>query len=570
MPNSADFNRFAVNPLSVDISRSLFNMNPTHKFSANVGDCIPVFCEEVLPGDTWTVDTTKVVRMQPMVTPVMDEILFDQYWFFVPNRLVYSHWQEFMGENTESSWAPQVEYSIPQLEVPDGGFAVGSIADYLGIPPNSRNAGCSVNALPFRGYALIMDQWFRSESLQDPVHVHVDEVDRTGVTTGDQVTDIELGGKPFVAGKLPDYFTSCLPSPQRGEPVTFELAGLAPVNSYNKQTLTHGVTIPSDMAPLRFNYGNANNKFDYKTGYNYLVNYPGSSSNKFETLNQSSDPGGTQPLNENGSLYPSNLWADLGSITTFNVNDLRTAFAVQRYLEKSARYGGRYIEMIKAFFNVDSPDARMQRAEYLGGSRMPLNVNSIQQTSATVSGSTPQGNPTGLSVTAHVHSDFTKSFTEHGFLFCIAVARYHHSYSQGIRRFWTYKDKYEIYLPTFASLGEMPVKKDEIFFTSRDSSDSNTFGFQEAWAWYRSIPNRVSGEMRPDVSNSLAMWHFGDNYVSQPSLSASWLREDKSPVDRTLAVTSAVSNQYFADMLFNCKVARPMPLYSIPGLIDHH
>lgn len=568
--NSNDFNRFTYNPVDLDMSRSMLNLDHGVKFSANVGELIPFEVREVLPGDTFTVDTTKIIRMQPMVSPIMDQIVLDTYWFFVPNRLVWSHWQNFMGQNDSSAWSPSVEYTIPTLQIPSGGFDVGTIADYLGIPPTSLNQGRYVNVLPFRAYALICDQWFRAESLQDPVHVHVDDSIRTGVNTDDQVTDIELGGKPFIAGKFPDYFTSCLPAPQLGDPVTFSLAGDVPVNSLSTPHLQMGASIPPNAAPLTFNYGNVNNKFDYSSASRPVVVAAGSSDHKSNDLQLA----GTNSTTATGSLYPANLYASLSQVPMFNINDLRTAFAIQRYMEKSARFGTRYIEMLHAFFGVTSPDARLQRAEYLGGSRVPLEVNSVQQTSATISGSTPQGNPSGLSVTGERHSDFTYSATEHGFIFGLAVARYHHTYGQGVERFWLYNDKFDFYLPTFANIGEQPVYGEELYFASSPNPtnplDKSIFGYQEAWSHYKYANSRVMGEMRPGVSNSLSSWHLADYYSSNPTLNAAWIREDKTNVDRTLAVTSSVSNQYWCDFWIDMKAARVMPLYSIPGLIDHH
>ena len=575
MPNSSDFNRFAVNPTNIDISRSMFNMNHSVKWSANVGECIPFDCIEVVPGDTFSIDTSKVIRLQPLVAPIMDEVILDTYWFFVPHRLVWNHWINFMGENTESAWAPETKYQIPTIQIPDGGFDVGTIADYLGVPPKVRGE-FKISALPFRSYALICDQWFRSEAVMDPVHVHVDDTNRVGVNSGDQVTDIELGGKPFIACKFFDYFTGALPSPQRGDAVKLPIVDA-----------TNGVYLPVLNAAV----GNVNEPYrrlPYIAGKETQaqgVHLTWRQSNGSSTTNFAGEaelginnsklrfiqpPSGS--MDSSYELYFDNLYTHLkdSDFQSVSINDLRTAFAIQRYLERSARYGGRYQEFIKGFFNVDSPDSRLQRSEYLGGSRVSLNINSVEQTSATQSGTTPLGNVAGMSVTGDSNSDFTKSFTEHGFVIGIAVARYHHSYQQALDKMWLRKTNYEYYNPVFANLGEQAISFDEIDFEHSSGTDYEAFGYQERWAEYRYRPNRVAGEMRSVYSTPLDMWHLGDYYTSLPRLTPDWLREDKTNLVRCLAVTSDVSNQIICDFYIETKASRPMPLYSIPGLIDHH
>lgn len=598
MPNASDFNRFAVNPVNVDISRSMFNMDHSVKFSCNVGEVIPFDCMEVLPGDTFEIDTSKVIRLQPLVAPIMDEVILDTYWFFVPNRLTWIHWQEFMGENTSSAWTPQVEYNIPTITPPltdktiSGttftnvyGWNVGTIADYLGIPVGIEVDGISseenhfpVSALPFRAYALICDQWFRSEAIMDPVHVHIDDTNRNGVNTGDQVTDIELGGKPFIACKFFDYFTGALPSPQRGNSVSVPIVNagneymqVLPYNS--KPGLDIGDTVPaSNRYDIKFGYTNASSNYQLKS-----MSYPHhtiiTDTGNFKVLNANS----SEAFTANEILLPTNLYAKLPDINSVTINDLRMAFAIQKYLEKQARYGGRYQEFIKAFFNVDSPDARLQRTEYLGGSRVSLNINQVEQTSATMETGTPLGDVAGMSVTADSHSDFSKSFTEHGFLIGCAVVRYHHSYQDSTHKMWMRKTPYEFYNPVFANIGEVPVYRRELYgydlISQRSNSEARAktvFGYQEAWAEYRYMPSRVAGELRSIYQTPLDMWHLGDHYEGLPSLSPEWLREDKSNLDRCLAVTSDVSNQVICDFFIQTKAVRPMPLYSIPGLIDHH
>ncbi len=540
----------------VDISRSRFDRSASLKTSFNVGDVIPFFLDEVLPGDTFSVDTSKVVRMQTLLTPMMDNVYLDTYYFFVPNRLVWDHWKQFCGENTESAWIPETEYTMPQITAPaNSGWSVGTLADYFGIPTGV--SGLSVSALPFRAYALIMNEWFRDQNLQDPLVVPTDDSTVAGVNTGTFVTDVAKGGKPFIAAKYHDYFTSCLPSPQKGPDVLIPsaTAGEYPVVGLNK---THDAGGYGMFGPVSF-YADIGDRVAKGT----LVSSSGAM--KFEE--------GTSPLSSSGSrtvgFEPTNLWAQASGGIGATINQLRLAFQIQKFYEQQARGGSRYTEVVRSFFGVTSPDARLQRPEYLGGNRVPINVNQIIQQSGTESSGTPQGTVVGQSLTTDSHSDFTKSFTEHGLIIGVMVARYDHTYQQGLNRLWSRKDKFDFYWPVFANIGEQPVKNKEIF-AQGTAKDDEVFGYQEAWADYRYKPNMVTGEMRSAYAQSLDVWHLADDYNALPTLSDAWIREDKSTVDRVLAVQSSVSNQLFADIYVKNLCTRPMPMYSIPGLIDHH
>jgi hypothetical protein len=558
---------FALNPTNIDIRRSTFDRSHSLKTSFNVGDIVPFFVDEVLPGDTFNVDTSKVVRLQTLLTPVMDNIYLDTYFFFVPNRLTWSHWKQFNGENTESAWIPQTEYEIPQITAPaSGGWSVGTIADYLGVPTGVPNL--SVSALPFRAYALIMNEWFRDENLSDPLVVPVDDATVAGVNTGTFVTDVCKGGLPYKAAKYHDYFTSCLPSPQKGPDVTIPVASAGSMPVVPRADLVPTSLFDGSAMRLRKSDGT-----DFSPGYD----------DAYVSMTNSSNPSviaqRAQPF---GSLSESIAFANLyavgdGNAAAATINQLRMAFQIQKLYEKDARGGSRYIEILKSHFGVTSPDARLQRPEYLGGNRVPININQVVQQSATASGETAQGTVTGMSVTTDTHSDFTKSFTEHGFVIGVMVARYDHTYQQGLERFWSRKDRFDYYWPVFANIGEQAVKNKEIFAQGpaiKDSAgaviDDQVFGYQEAWADYRYKPSRVTGEMRSQYAQSLDVWHLADDYSALPMLSDSWIREDKANVDRVLAVTSAVSNQLFADIYIKNRTTRPMPMYSIPGLIDHH
>lgn len=547
---------FSLNP-HVDISRSRFDRSAGVKTSFNVGDIIPFYLEEVLPGDTFQVKSSMVVRMQTLLTPMMDNVYLDKYYFFVPNRLVWQHWKEFCGENTESAWIPETEYNIPQLVSPaTDGWKVGPIADYFGIPTGVP--GLSVNALPFRAYALIINEWFRDQNLQDPLVVPLDDSTVTGVNTGTFVTDVAKGGLPYIASKYHDYFTSCLPSPQKGPDVTIPVAQ---ASAWPVQTRAE-VYEPESMITL---------SGKNKSGSGSLVNagWNGGDYVSDRYLGQVKDSGSTLDT----GFVPTNLWAvGDGSAQAATINQLRLAFQIQKFYEQQARGGSRYTEVVRSFFGVTSPDARLQRPEYLGGNRVPINVSQVIQQSGTESTGTPQGTVVGMSQTTDSHSDFLKSFTEHGFIIGVMVARYDHTYQQGLNRMWSRKDKFDYYWPVFANIGEQAVKNKEIFATgsAEGSKDDEVFGYQEAWADYRYKPSQVTGEMRSQYEQSLDVWHLADDYETLPTLSDSWIREDKTNVDRVLAVTSKVSNQLFADIYITNYATRPMPMYSVPGLIDHH
>lgn len=548
----------------VDISRSRFDRSSSLKTSFNAGDVVPFFLDEVLPGDTFSVDTSKVVRMQTLLTPMMDNVYLDTYYFFVPNRLVWDHWKEFCGENTESAWIPATEYTMPQITSPAGtGWDVGTLADYFGIPTGV--SGLSVSALPFRAYALIINEWFRDQNLQDPLVVPTDDSTVAGVNTGTTVKDVAKGGKPFVASKYHDYFTSALPSPQKGPDVTIPVAQ---AGSYPVVSLDQYVDSSKSKASVAWQKLDGTD-FSLLDGLGIAVGQKprsGSSVSKYFSGSMTVSEGAGAAWD----IAPANLWAVAdGNAASATINQLRLAFQIQKFYEQQSRGGSRYTEVVRSFFGVTSPDARLQRPEYLGGNRVPINVNQIVQQSGTESSGTPQGTVVGQSLTTDKHSDFTKSFTEHGFIIGVMVARYDHTYQQGLNRLWSRKDKFDYYWPVFANIGEQAIKNKEIF-AQGNNKDDEVFGYQEAWAEYRYKPNMVTGEMRSAYAQSLDVWHLADDYKQLPTLSDAWIKEDKSNIDRVLAVSSSVSNQFFADIYVKNYCTRPMPMYSVPGLIDHH
>ena len=560
--------RFAVNP-QITIDRSKFNRDSSVKTSFNVGDLIPFYIDEVLPGDTFQVRTSLVARLQPLVTAPMDNLYLDTYYFFVPNRLVWEHWRELNGENTESAWIPQTEYQVPQITAPSGGWNIGTIADYFGIPTGV--AGLSVSALPFRAYSLIINEWFRDQNLKDPLETPKGDATVVGVNTGNYITDCAKGGLPFKAAKLHDYFTSCLPAPQKGPDVTINIAGLD--GSYPVKTSSERFDVNSKPMSFTAIYKDGHSgQISIPSNGNYLAidSFGGTTPYKIPETSVGVLSSNTQGHGATYSFVPDNLYTDvnLNGLSIVSINQLRTAFQLQKMYEKDARGGTRYQEMIKSHFGVTSPDARLQRPEYLGGERIPININPVVQMSATTTNS-PQGTVAGQSVTSDSHGDFIESFTEHGFIIGLCVARYEHTYQQGLNKLWSKKSRTDFYLPVLANIGEQPVLNKEIYAQGTDK-DNEVFGYQEAWADYRYKPSIVTGEMRSNHDKSLDSWHFADDYAAQPYLSSAWIDEDKSPVDRALAVQSTVSNQIFADFFIQNETTRPMPVYSIPGLIDHN
>lgn len=546
---------------SADIQRSRFDRGHSVKFTGNVGEVLPFLCEPVLPGDTWDITTSKILRLQTLLSPVMDNMFLDIYYFFVPNRLGWQHWKQFMGENTDSAWLPVTQYQIPKIRIPYTGVNVGSLMDYLGFPPFNANdvvvpgSYVDVNALRLRAYLLVCDQWFRDQNYMQPLNISTGDASVTY-----DASQTELGGKPYIASKVHDYFTSVLPGPQKSlNPVQVPASGVLPV-----KTTQPGFLSFSPQYAVEYGSTSSANP-DYKFSAVYTS---ASTGHSFPDLVNQVDSSGYAPINLVASSDPSGYNS---SFLSMSVNDLRLAFQTQKFLEKQARGGSRYRELLLSHFGVVSPDARQQVPEYLGGNRVPLSVTQVVN-SAQSSGER-LGELGAYSQTTDIHSDVLKSFTEHGYILGVAVVRYSHTYSQFTDRDWYVNDLYDYYWPVFAAIGEQPVYTRELYgrqaFLDQSLPSPTVFGFQEAWASYRYAPDRCAGEMRPGVSNGLFSWSFADSYASTPVASAAWLREDVSNVNRVLAVSSSVSHNFWADFYLDCKVTRPMPVYSIPGLVDH-
>lgn len=552
----------------LDITRSRFKRRQNVKLTLNAGQLIPFYVDEVLPGDTFSVDQAAIIRMTTPIFPVMDNCYMDIYYFFTPNRILWKNWKRFMGENDSGPWAQTQEYTIPQIKVQSSTSGnplplEGSLMDYMGIPTKvckDKNTEFEVNALPFRAYAMIWQEWFRDQNVDNPAINSVDDATVT-YADGNNKDDIEKclkeayrGGRPLPVNKFHDYFTSALPSPQKaGEPVTIPLTGSAPLGMYNPTTgkvtinSTEMKAIAKDAGLL--NTGSTFNAADWDIG-------DGPYSNEGLAV-------GKNTLEKYTGIT---LGADLSKVNATTINQLRQAFQVQKYYEELARGGSRYREMIYSLFHTKISDKTVQIPEYMGGTRITINMSQVIQTSGTTTES-PQGNTAAVSVTPYNGSMFTKSFEEHGFVIGVCCIRHDHTYQQGLERMWSRKTNLDFYYPVFANLGEQAILKKEIYLTGT-ATDEQAFGYQEAWAEYRMKPNRISGKFRSNATGTLDSWHYGDNYTKMPNLSQAWMKEGDSEIQRTLAVDN--EPQFIMDTIIDNTSVRPMPMYSIPGLVDHH
>lgn len=530
-------NHFGLAPMK-SIGRSSFKRPCLHSTSFNTGDIVPFYVDEVLPGDTCKMKTSALVRMTTPINPVMDNAWMDTYYFFVPRRLVWEHWEEFMGENKTDAWTQQSEYQIPQVTSPEGGWTKGTIAEKI---TGCQGRKMSLDACYFRAYALIFREWFRNENVTEPPEVPLGDATTSGSNGSDYVTDLVKGGMMAKAVKYADYFTRALPEPQKGPDVYLPLGTTAPVYPTTEETITTGNT----SMLLRTNAGTLLNRYSLSTN----------SSGATVALSQTSGDGIT-------GVYPSNLWADLEQASAATINQLRQAFAVQRMYEVDARGGTRYTEILRAHFGVVSPDSRLQRPEYLGGKRTPINITQVIQQSST-DATSPQGTAAAYSLTIDVHEDFTKSFTEHGIIMGLCVIRTEHSYQQGLNRMFSRKDRLDFYFPELSNIGEQGILNKEIF-AQGTSEDDEIFGYQEAWAEYRYGINKISGELNSDYATPLDSWTYADDFSQLPTLSDDFIRETDVNVARTLAIQN--QDQWIANFYFDQTWIRPMPIYSIPSL----
>lgn len=534
---SVSVHEFAMVPRA-DIPRSQFKMQKGVKTTFNAGFLVPVLVEEVLPGDSFNCRMTVFARLATPLFPFMDNMHLDSFFFFVPNRLVWTNWVKFMGEQTNPG--DSISFTIPQVVSPVGGWAVGTLYDQMGIPTVGQIDAAQqigINALPLRAYNLIYNQWFRDQNLQSS----------GAVPTGDG-PDAESSYVLQRRFKRHDYFTSALPFVQKGAAVALPLTGNATVRT-NATDLVSGAS--QNLRWLTTAGAAAAANVMVGTG----------------VAGQQTVTTGTAITGPNVSIVPSNMYADLSTATATTINALRQAFQIQRLLERDARGGTRYTEIVRSHFGVTSPDARLQRPEYLGGGTQRVSVNPIAQTSATglTGATTPLANLSAFGTVLAQGHGFSQAFTEHGYIIGIVNVRADLTYQQGTRRMWSRLTRYDFFFPVFSMLGEQAIFNKEIY-TRGDANDNLVFGYQERWAEYRYNPSEIRGLMRSTAAGTQDAWHLAQRFSALPTLNATFMQENP-PVDRILAVPTAP--HFLADFFFDMKVARPMPMYSVPGMIDH-
>lgn len=575
-------NHFSSIPSST-IQRSVFDRSHDYKTTLDAGFLIPFFVDEVLPGDTFKLRVNSFVRMNTLIAPFMDNVFMDTFFFFVPTRLVWDNWQKFCGE--QKNPGDSTDFLIPILQQP-GTVQNGSIFDYMGIPTNVNLGNTPINSLPFRSYNLIYNEWFRDENL----------IDSIPVPTGDgpdPVSTFTLKRR----GKRHDYFTSALPWPQKGPSVEVSLTGNAPIVGFDQQHRWN-ITNKLDLPQLNYGWSLGNSSTNPKADNQYIGGaFVGSidhgntakiwqSGNKsvngnYYQITQQKDERSSKGLisltgrelpasfynfadavvSPNGSFTP---YADLSGVSAITINDLRQAFQIQKFYEKWARGGSRYTETLRVMFNVISPDARLQRPEYLGGSHSRVNIVPTAQTSSTDSVS-PQSNLSAFGVLGDSAHGFNKSFVEHGYIIGLCCLRADLTYQQGLNRMWSRRSLFDFYWPTLAHLGEQVIYNKEIYTQGTDE-DNGVFGYQERYAEYRYKPSMITGKLRSTDPQSLDVWHLAQKFDGLPKLNQDFI-EEHPPINRVIAVQN--EPQFFADFWFDLKTSRPMPVYSVPGLVDH-
>ena len=577
----------------VKIGRSKFDRSFTHKTTFNASELIPVYVDpDILPGDTVTMKQSEIIRMMTPIAPVMDNCYLDFTWWFVPNRIVWNDFKKFMGENETAPWTMTQDIQIPQISFDTTDYntidgetyltktaELGSLIEKMGIPPQKNwtyatNPSSSdyrkiqISALPLRAYCMIWNEFWRDENLQNPVNVSKDSTTRRTYNTKTAgyisdpdafiTTNEERGGlPPLKVCKSHDYFTSCLPGMQKGPSVSIPLSE---DRQYVRWALDPdaGITTPNADGKIVRTWNTSG-----ETVTPMYASYSTDEDDPWQIYTSGTQHTMGNLQSNNGAWY-----VDLSKATGATITQLRQAFAIQKFYERDARGGTRYIENVLSHFGVRNPDYRVQRPEYLGGFRHHINMNQVVQSTPTIDEGTPLGTTGAYSVTSNKNENvFTKSFTEHGILMGLICVRTDHTYQQGINRAWFKKKRLDFYSPEFANLSEMAVLNREIY-AQGTTADEEAFGYQEAWAEMRYMPDMITGEFRSNYDLSLDIWHYGDYYDEKPVLGDKWIKETDKNIERTLAVQD--HNQFMADFYFGAIYTRPMPLYSIPGLIDHH
>lgn len=552
--------------------RTKFDRSHVYKTTFNSGKLIPVFVDEVLPGDTTRMSVNYFARLATPIKPIMDNIYLDWFFFFVPNRLVWEHWQNFCFEQEDPD--DSTDYVIPTTMANDNknNTYVGSLWDYFGLPINTSSTIAGINALPFRAVYLIWNEWFRDENLQKSVKIQ--KGDTNEILDSSRVSDqpswlFKSGTGIFPGypcpprGKRHDYFTSALPWTQKGPGVSIGLAGTAtlvdpsPVSGYFVQQSNNSLA----AAQLQKDGGvhdvfTGNGSLTYQSG-GYSTSIAGHAINSSGTATVTAQPG--------SSWLSKSAYADLDSSSIFTINSLRTAFQMQKFYERLARGGSRYTEVLRSFFGVVSPDARLQRPEFLGSFTKMVNVNPIAQTSAT-DNTSPQGNLSAYGVTASRFHGFTKSFVEHGYIIGFVCARADLTYQQGVNKMWLRSTVYDFYWPTFAHLGEQAIELREIY-AQGTAADTTVFGYQERYAEYRYKPSQITGKFRSSVTGgNLDVWHLSQFFNNAPTLNEEFITENP-PIKRIVAVQD--EPEFLLDIGFRYTTIRPMPMFGTPGLVDH-